>query len=194
MKINIQTGLLDEARQVCSPHFNERPEGVEPELIVLHNISLPPGEFSGSYIDDLFCHCLDPEIHPYFKTIYQLEVSAHVLIRRSGEIVQYVPFHQRAWHAGVSSYQGRAGCNDFSIGIELEGTDCDPYEAIQYQNLVLLVQALLCAYTSLSRAHITGHSDIAPGRKTDPGPAFDWQLFFRQLDAPGNRGKITSPQ
>lgn len=181
MNIDIDSGLLDTARHVCSPNFNDRPKDADLELIVLHNISLPPGAFSGPYIDDLFCNQLDPGAHPYFKTISHLKVSAHLLLRRSGEIVQYVPFHKRAWHAGVSSYQGRSNCNDYSIGIELEGTDTIPYEAAQYRSLAAVVETLLHTYPSLSRQHITRHSDIAPGRKTDPGPAFDWGRFMALL-------------
>ncbi|HEX5056308.1 MAG TPA: 1,6-anhydro-N-acetylmuramyl-L-alanine amidase AmpD [Gammaproteobacteria bacterium] len=179
MKIDAETGLLEEARQVPSPNFNERPSGAVPELIVIHGISLPPGEFGGTAIDRFFTNCLDCSLHPYFSQIEGLQVSSHLLIGRGGEIVQYVPFSRRAWHAGVSSYRGRENCNDFSIGIELEGTDELPYAEAQYRRLTEVVACLLRTYDSLSAQDIVGHSDIAPGRKTDPGPAFDW-AYFRQ--------------
>ncbi len=182
MKIEVKTGLLEGARQVPSPNFNERPAGMRPELIVIHNISLPPGEFSGTAIDEFFTNCLDCTRHPYFRQLEGLQVSSHLLIRRGGEVVQYVPFFRRAWHAGVSRYQGRENCNDFSIGIELEGTDEVPYAEAQYQRLAEVVRSLLHTYDSLSKEDIVGHSDIAPGRKTDPGPAFDWAYFRERLN------------
>jgi len=151
-------------------------------LLVVHNISLPPKQFGGPYIDQLFAGCLNPDEHDYFKDIAGIRVSSHLLIRRDGELVQYVPLHKRAWHAGLSSYQGREKCNDFSIGIELEGADDVEYEAAQYQVLTKVTRLLLQAYPNMSRERITGHSEIAPGRKTDPGPAFDWNNFFQQLD------------
>lgn len=175
MCVDPNTGLLTGVRYVQSPNVDRRPPGVHPELIVVHGISLPPGEFGGAWIDQLFTNRLDTLAHPYFASIRELKVSAHVLIRRNAEIVQYVPFHRRAWHAGPSCYRGRARCNDFSIGIELEGSDDLGYEAGQYHALAAVVIALIEAYPSLSREHIVGHADIAPGRKTDPGPAFDWQ-------------------
>lgn len=178
--MQLQQGWIDEARKVASPHFNARPDNEAPSLLVIHNISLPPGEFGGPWIDALFTGTLDPEAHPYFADIHQLRVAAHCLIRRDGEVVQYVPFDQRAWHAGVSCYQGRENCNDFSVGIELEGTDEIPYTDAQYQSLVRVAQLLMQHYP-LSLTSITGHSDIAPVRKTDPGPAFDWQRFRQQL-------------
>jgi AmpD protein len=174
LRIDVATGLAPGVRQVLSPHFDERPAGTQPELIVVHGISLPPGDFGGPWIDRLFTGHLPPEAHPYFRDIAAARVSAHALIRRDGEIVQYVPFAQRAWHAGKSEYGGRQACNDFSIGIELEGTDDVPYENAQYDSLSALIAALLTAYPSLSRDRVVGHSDIAPGRKTDPGPSFDW--------------------
>jgi AmpD protein len=148
--------------------------GVEADLIVVHGISLPPGEFGGPWVDQLFTNTLPPQAHPYFATIADRQVSAHLLIDRHGRLTQYVPFHLRAWHAGESSYAGREACNDFSIGIELEGTDTLAYEEHQYHALAHVVGALCRAYRRLSPARITGHSDIAPGRKTDPGIAFDW--------------------
>jgi AmpD protein len=180
MFVDPHTGLLDQARQVPSPNCDERPSDTPLDLLVVHNISLPPGEFGGPWIDDLFTNQLDPEVHPYFKDIYQMQVSAHALIRRSGEIIQYVPFHKRAWHAGQSNYCGRERCNDFSIGIELEGCDTQGFEQCQYEQLARLIKALLQAYPGLSLDHIVGHSDIAPARKTDPGPHFQWDTL-RQL-------------
>jgi N-acetyl-anhydromuramoyl-L-alanine amidase len=176
MNIHPTTGLLIGVRQVLSTHFDARPANAVPELIVVHGISLPPGEFGGPWIDRLFTGNLPPDAHPYFAQI-RGRVSAHVCIRRDGQVIQYVPFGSRAWHAGQSEYRGRPACNDFSIGIELEGADDIPYTDAQYDQLAALVRALLAAYPLLSSTHITGHSDIAPGRKTDPGPAFDWPRF-----------------
>jgi len=168
-----------------SPFYDARPTGVLPELIVVHAISMPPGEFGGPWIDRLFTGNLPSDAHPYFKETSRLRVSAHAVIRRDGIIVQYVPFGQRAWHAGQSHYRGRAGCNDFSVGIELEGTDEVPYTDAQYNQLAALVEALLATYPSLSVDHITGHSDIAPGRKTDPGPSFEWERWRSILRSHG---------
>lgn len=182
MHVNRTTGMLEGARYLASPNCDQRPEGESPSLLVIHGISLPPGEYGGPWIDALFTNSLDPRADPYFEKIHQLQVSSHLLIRRDGETVQYVPLDKRAWHAGLSSYQGRERCNDFSIGIELEGTDNEPYEAVQYQVLAECVATLLVAYPELSRDRITGHSDIAPGRKSDPGPHFDWQHFRQLLD------------
>ncbi len=176
MELDRKRGLLIGARQMPSPNFDERPAGVEPDLLVIHNISLPPGQFGGSDIDALFCNCLDPAAHPYFSEISMLRVSSHLLVRRDGEVVQYVPLHKRAWHAGVSCYRGREGCNDFSIGIELEGTDDTPYDPRQYTVLVDLAALLVSTWPGL-KGNIVGHSDIAPGRKTDPGAAFDWSIL-----------------
>ncbi|HMA12002.1 MAG TPA: 1,6-anhydro-N-acetylmuramyl-L-alanine amidase AmpD [Steroidobacteraceae bacterium] len=173
-EVHAATGLLTGVRQVLSPHHDARPPGIDADLIVLHGISLPPGEFGGPWIDRLFTGSLPADAHPYFAQIEGARVSAHVLVRRDGTPVQYVPFGARAWHAGVSGHEGRAACNDFSIGIELEGADDLPYEAAQYRCAAAIIKALLRAYPSLSVSRIVGHSDIAPGRKTDPGPAFDW--------------------
>ena len=181
MRIDVATGLLDAARQCPSPNHDDRPVGCVPDLLVLHNITLPPYEFGGQWIDKLFTNQLDPNAHPFFAEICHLRVASHLLIRRNGEIVQYVPFHKRAFHAGVSSYQGRERCNDFSVGIEMEGTDFVPFTDRQYQQLECLLPALVAAYPSLSFAHITGHEHIAPGRKTDPGPFFNWQRLSRVL-------------
>ena len=181
LRVDVLTGLLPGARQVLSPQFDTRPPGAKPELIVIHGISLPPGQFGGPWIDRLFTGQLPAEAHEYFRQIAALRVSSHVLIRRDGELVQYVPFGARAWHAGESEYCGRKACNDFSIGIELEGVDDRPYEDVQYERLAALVGALLAAYPSLRREDIVGHSDIAPGRKTDPGAAFDWTRFRKAI-------------
>jgi AmpD protein len=172
-EVHPATGLLVGVRQVVSPHQDERPAGTV-DLIVLHGISLPPGEFGGPWIDRLFTGSLPPDAHPYFAQIAGARVSAHLLIRRNGTPVQYVPFGARAWHAGVSQYEGRSACNDFSIGIELEGADDVPYEPAQYLTTSAVIKALLATYPNLSATRIVGHSDIAPGRKTDPGPSFDW--------------------
>ena len=178
------TGLLHPARQVVSPNRDERPPGLLPELIVVHGISLPPDEYGGPWIDRLFTNSLPPDAHPYFATVAALQVSSHLLIRRDGEYVQYVPFHLRAWHAGASNYRGRERCNDFSIGIELEGSDELAYEPAQYRALSNAIHALCLAYPSLSIERVAGHSDIAPGRKTDPGPAFDWSRLRALLQLP----------
>jgi AmpD protein len=164
---------LRPARYCPSPNCNARPADSVIDLVVIHGISLPPGEFGGPWIDALFTNTLDPTRHPYFATLAGLTVSSHLLIRREGDIVQYVPFDRRAWHAGRSVYQGRENCNDFSIGIELEGTDDIPYTGPQYTTLARVMQALHIRYPA-TRGHVTGHSDIAPGRKTDPGPVFQW--------------------
>jgi len=183
MRIEPATGLLIGVRQVLSPHFDARPTGVVADLIVVHGISLPPGEFGGPWIDRLFAGGLPAEAHPYFREVARARVSAHCLIRRDGAVTQYVPFGERAWHAGQSQYGGRSACNDFAIGIELEGTDDVPYMDSQYESLASLVGALLEAYPSLSEEHIVGHSDVAPGRKTDPGPVFDWSRWRGLLRA-----------
>jgi len=179
------TGFIVGVRRMLSPNHDERPLGAELGLIVVHGISLPPGEFGNGWIDRFFCNELPADAHPYFATMYDLTVSAHVLIARDGTLTQYVPFDRRAWHAGKSEYCGRSSCNDFSVGIELEGTDDLPYTDAQYRALSQLIVALRRGYPSLRRAEVVGHSDIAPGRKTDPGPAFDWALLERELEAAG---------
>ena len=181
MRIDIATGWLEGVRRLESPNSDDRPPGCAPDLIVIHGISLPPGEFGGSGIDELFCNSLNPDEHPYYRGICHLRVSSHALISRRGEVTQYVSFARRAWHAGESSYCGRESCNDFSVGIELEGTDDCAYETAQYERLAQLVGALRAAYASLRSGDIVGHSDIAPGRKTDPGPCFDWDALERLL-------------
>lgn len=181
LRVDPATGLLRGATQRLSPHCDARPPGVVPELIVVHGISLPPGEFGGPWIDRLFCNTLDPTAHTAFADLEGLCVSAHLLIRRDGEVIQYVALDCRAWHAGRSRFAGRDNCNDFSVGIELEGTDDLPYATAQYQRLCATIKALRRGLPSLATAPVVGHSDIAPGRKTDPGPAFDWLRLERLL-------------
>ncbi len=181
--IDPATGLLVGVRQVLSPHCDARPAGVLPELIVIHGISLPPGQFGGPWIDRLFSANVPPDAPTSLRDVAGLRVSAHALVRRDGTLTQYVSFDRRAWHAGRSEYQGRPACNDFSVGIELEGTDTTPYADAQYESLAALVAGLLATYPSLSSKHVTGHSDIAPTRKSDPGPAFDWPRWRALLSS-----------
>jgi N-acetyl-anhydromuramoyl-L-alanine amidase len=183
LQVDLDSGLLRGVRQMASPNCDSRPDGVEAELIVVHGISLPPGEFGGPWIDRLFTNSLPPDEHPYFAQAASRRVSAHLCIRRDGTMTQYVRFTDRAWHAGQSSYHGREACNDFSIGVELEGTDTVAYEPLQYEALADVVAALCAAYPRLSPTRLVGHSDIAPGRKTDPGPEFDWAYARRLIDA-----------
>lgn len=189
-RVDPETGLLHGARQVPTPNFDARPTGTEVGLIVIHGISLPPGEFGGPWIDALFTNSLDPRAHPYFRTIAGLRVSAHLLVRRDGSVTQYVPFTRRAWHAGESSYQGRRRCNDFSIGIELEGTDQLRYTTSQYAVLASLIPALRDVYPGIPPNGVVGHSDIAAGRKTDPGSAFDWALLRNMLAVAGSSPSV----
>ncbi|MDX1451016.1 MAG: 1,6-anhydro-N-acetylmuramyl-L-alanine amidase AmpD [Oleiphilaceae bacterium] len=170
-------GWCDRARRCPSPNFNERPHNCEVDLLVIHCISLPPGEFGGDYIEQFFTNQLSPGAHPYFEEIAAMQVSAHFLIRRTGELVQFVSCLDRAWHAGASEFCGRNNCNDFSIGIELEGTDEDGFEAEQYTTLADLTRSLMQQFEGISINNIVGHEDIAPGRKTDPGPGFDWEHY-----------------
>jgi len=179
--MNIENGWLVEAEHIASQHFNARESEQNVRLLVVHNISLPPGQFGGEHISDLFLGQLDPKADPSFESIYQLRVSAHCLIRRDGKIIQYVSFNDRAWHAGVSEYKGESNCNDFSIGIELEGTDVIPYTDEQYQHLSMLTQAIKVNYPEI-KENIVGHCDIAPIRKTDPGDVFDWPLYKKMLE------------
>ena len=190
-EIDVPRGVLRSARQVASPNCDDRPEGATIRLLVIHGISLPPGCFGGEEIEQLFTNRLDPAAHPYFQNVYQLQVSAHLLIRRDGEVVQFVPFAKRAWHAGESCYGGANGCNDFSIGIELEGADDISYADAQYAALQRLIPLLREAYPAIGASDIVGHCHIAPGRKTDPGPAFDWaRLGLRPgLAIPGSSGE-----
>ncbi len=183
MIVDPATGLLDVARQCPSPNRDARPRDADIELVVIHGISLPPGEFGGPEIDRLFTNTLDPSAHPYFAEIAELRVSAHLLIRRDGEVVQYVPFHERAWHAGRSRWRGRDECNDFAVGIELEGADEIPYTENQYRRLAQVVGALATAYPGITTTGLAGHCDVAPGRKTDPGPAFEWDRLTALLPA-----------
>ncbi|PCI18500.1 MAG: 1,6-anhydro-N-acetylmuramyl-L-alanine amidase AmpD [Piscirickettsiaceae bacterium] len=177
----IENGCIRDAKKLFSPNQNDRPNRDDIRLIIIHNISLPPEQFDNHCIDDFFLNKLDPDAHPYFRDICQLQVSAHLLIRRNGDITQFVPFHQRAWHAGTSSYKGEDNCNDFSIGIELEGTDDINYTGQQYAVLADCCNLLIDVYPKLSAKTIVGHCDVAPGRKTDPGDSFDWKRFKRLL-------------
>ena len=181
MIIDRASGWLKGVRKVVSPNCDERPDDGDVSLIVIHGISLPPGQFGGAWIDRFFLNDLPRGADPYFATIQDLKVSAHVLIDRTGAWTQYVPFSRRAWHAGKSQFGGRMACNDYSIGIELEGTDELPYTPAQYRSLVRLIRSLRNAYPSVSDAAIVGHSDVSPGRKTDPGPSFDWKHLRRLI-------------
>lgn len=181
MRIDPASHLVLGVNYVPSPNADYRPIECAITLIVIHNISLPPNEFGGPYIEQFFTNQLDPNEHPYFMSVANQKVSAHILIRRDGSMNQFVPFNLRAWHAGQSSYDGHDKCNDYSVGIELEGVDDLPYEDVQYMVLTTLVDALRIAYPTLSKNRIVGHCDIAPGRKTDPGPAFDWNRFNTEL-------------
>lgn len=174
-------GWLHGVRHLPSPHCNERPAGVAVDLLVIHNISLPPNEFGGAYIDAFFCNTLDCDVHPFFDQLRNLRVSAHFFIDRNGEVTQYVSLDQRAWHAGVSQWSGRENCNDFSVGIELEGTDIVPYTDIQYTALQTLTQQIVQYFPCISAERVVGHNDIAPDRKTDPGESFDWPRFRQGL-------------
>ena len=179
--VDSESGLIAEARQVPSPNFDHRPVDCQPDLIIIHGISLPPGEFGGPWIDHLFTNTLDCSLHEYFRELEGLRVSSHLLIRRDGEMIQYVPLHCRAWHAGESCFAGRERCNDFSIGIELEGTDEIPYTDRQYERLSETITAITRAFPALAGAPVVGHCDVSPGRKTDPGPAFDWERLKNTL-------------
>ena len=180
MRVDTITGWLEPVRRRPSPNCDARPAGTAIDLLIVHGISLPPGEFGGEWVAALFTNALDGKAHPYFAGIHDMRVSAHLLIDRHGAITQFVPFNMRAWHAGESSFRGTPSCNDFSIGIELEGSDTVPYEDVQYAELAGVTRLLMKAYPGITMDRIAGHSDVAPGRKTDPGPAFDWR-FFRDL-------------
>ncbi|MBK1726219.1 1,6-anhydro-N-acetylmuramyl-L-alanine amidase AmpD [Halorhodospira neutriphila] len=180
-EVDTASGRIASARWVPSPNEGPRPPGCGLELIVIHAISLPPGGFGGGWIDRLFTNRLPPDAHPAFREIAALRVSAHALIDREGALTQYVRLHRRAWHAGRSRYAGRSECNDFSVGIELEGDEVTPYTPAQYASLAGLLRALRAAYPGLAQAPVVGHSDIAPARKTDPGPAFDWERLRAAL-------------
>ncbi|MFT5132636.1 MAG: AmpD protein [Gammaproteobacteria bacterium] len=180
--LDVKKQWLTQVRQVPSPNCDERPTGCEVDLIVIHGISLPPNEYGGPYIDQLFTNTLDPQAHPYFAEIAALRVSSHVLVNRKGELTQYVPFDARAWHAGESEFEGRQTCNNFSIGIELEGCDEQDYEPVQYEVAASLVRLLMENWKGIDKTRVLGHCDIAPGRKTDPGEAFKWEYFYSLLD------------
>ena len=175
-------GWLLTASKCHSPNYNQRPEGQVVNLLVIHNISLPPGDFGSGCIKAFFCNQLDASLHPYFETIARLQVSAHLLIERTGKITQFVSFDERAWHAGVSSFHGIENCNDYSIGIELEGCDDIAYTDAQYDALAQVTLGLIQRYPAITRERIVGHSQVAPGRKTDPGKSFDWAHFFQRLE------------
>lgn len=174
---------LDPAERLPTTHTDARPDAADISLVVIHAISLPPGEFGAGLVPLFFRGQLDVRRHPALADLEGVRVSSHLFIDRGGAVAQFVPFHQRAWHAGVSSHCGRADCNDYSVGIELEGTDEAPYTNIQYERLAAVLDALLRRYPRLSQEHIVGHADIAPGRKTDPGPCFDWPRLRRSLSA-----------
>lgn len=180
MSYTIVNGWIEQVTKVPSPNFSARPEGCSVNLLVIHNISLPPGEYGGDCIEQFFCNKLDWNAHPFFVEIKGVEVSAHILVRRNGQILQFVSFCDRAWHAGLSCFEGRSECNDYSIGIELEGTDDDDYTHAQYNVLAALTATLLEEFCAMDATRIVGHSDISPGRKTDPGPSFRWEKY-RQL-------------
>lgn len=179
---------LDTVRCIESPNYDDRPENTDIDLLVIHAISLPPKQFGGAYIEQLFTNRLDPNQHDYFKEIAELEVSAHLLINRKGLVTQFVPFNKRAWHAGESNFCGREVCNDFSIGIELEGCDESEFERIQYLQLANLTCFLQKQYPKIKQSNIVGHSDIAPGRKTDPGPYFSWDTYFNLIETENTFG------
>lgn len=178
----VSEGWIQEVEHCKSPHFSERNIDTSIDLLVIHNISLPPNQYGGSYISDLFMGCLNADADPFFREIEGLEVSAHCLVRRDGQIIQYVSFDNQAWHAGVSSFCGRERCNQFSIGIELEGSDFEPFTSSQYQSLTALTVAIQQQYPAIVKSNIVGHSDIAPGRKTDPGPFFEWSRYFDLME------------
>jgi AmpD protein len=180
VKIDRLTQLIEKVTYLPSPHCNERPPSELIDLVIIHGISLPPGEFGTAAIQDFFCGKLNTDLHPYYLTIDKLKVSAHLLIGREGDVTQFVPFNKRAWHAGESQFAGKSNCNDFSIGIELEGTDTIDYTSAQYQALADCIAAIRHAYPQITPQQIVGHSDVAPGRKTDPGPSFDW-AYLRDL-------------
>lgn len=178
----IKDGYLTAAVQCPSPNANLRPQGQSVSLLVIHNISLPPGEFGTGCVQSFFTNQLDTSVDPYFQTIAELQVSAHLFIERDGAITQFVPFEARAWHAGASSFEGIANCNDYSIGIELEGCDDIAYTDAQYNALAKVTRQILSAYSEITPERIVGHNQIAPERKTDPGEAFDWDRFYKLLD------------
>ncbi|MCG6871572.1 MAG: 1,6-anhydro-N-acetylmuramyl-L-alanine amidase AmpD [Gammaproteobacteria bacterium] len=178
---DVLSGWTTGARRAVSPNCDDRPAGCVPEVLVIHSISLPPDCFGGPEIEDFFHNRLDCDAHPYFDELRQLRVSSHFLVRRDGELVQFVPVTRRAWHAGESVCEGRNAVNDFSVGIELEGGERGTFEPAQYRRLVELSRSLMTAWPAITPRRVYGHADIAPGRKTDPGPGFDWIAYFRAL-------------
>ena len=198
----IENGLLSNSQWCPSPNYNQRPSvisealcnrqqfGLDVSLLVIHNISLPPAQFENGYIQAFFQNCLPVNEHLYFSEIADVQVSAHLLITRSGKVVQFVNLNDRAWHAGLSCFQGRANCNDFSIGIEMEGTDDLPYTYLQYQTLAAITCAIQDSYPAIKKNAIVGHSDIAPARKTDPGDAFNWSYFFQLIHSIPNSSAV----
>ncbi len=172
---------VDQAKFIESPNFSDRPAGVKPTLLVIHNIILPPGKFGGPYIADFFQNRLDTSKHPFFEEIADLQVSSHLFLDREGQLIQFVDLNKKAWHAGISEFEGQKECNDFSIGIELEGTDTEPYSDKQYLSLISLTNCLMERYSGISTERIVGHCDIAPSRKTDPGVSFDWSRYKNSL-------------
>lgn len=181
MKIDPNTGLLEKVNYLCSPNQDHRPESQDVSLLVVHNISLPPGEYGNGEIQKFFLNQLNFTDHKYYSKISHLKVSCHLFIDRDGNIIQFVPFHKRAWHAGQSSFRGKTDCNNFSIGIELEGVDTEPFTTEQYDALITCSRAIMKAYPKITYDNVVGHSDIAPGRKTDPGPSFDWSYYREHL-------------
>ncbi|MGJ8668436.1 MAG: 1,6-anhydro-N-acetylmuramyl-L-alanine amidase AmpD [Oceanococcus sp.] len=178
-----RNGWLTGISRCSSPNHNQRPAGEAISLLVIHGISLPPDHFAGPAVQQLFCNQLDANAHPYFAEIKELRVSAHLFIRRAGSMIQFVSFDDRAWHAGVSEFAGRDNCNDFSIGIEMEGNDSRPYTQAQYRQLLAVTRLLSQRYPRITQERVVGHCDIAPGRKTDPGPYFDWATYKAALTA-----------
>lgn len=179
--LNKESGLINTIPYFASPNVGDRPRDVDIDLLVIHAISLPPNQFGGNAVIDFFTNQLDVAQHEFYHQIKDLKVSAHLFIRRDGALIQFVPLHRRAWHAGVSEFMGRSDCNDFSIGIELEGCDDMPFEPAQYAKLITVTKLIQAAYPNISNSHIVGHCDIAPDRKTDPGPHFDWTYYKGQL-------------
>ena len=179
--MKVKNNRLQGVKFLESPNFNDRPKGVDISLLVIHSISLPPKTYNTNHIEKFFLNELDFSLHNFYKEIQDIKVSSHILIKRSGEVIQFVPFNKRAWHAGVSSFKGQDDCNNFSIGIELEGSDDDIFEDIQYDQLSLVTSSLIKEYALINKDNIKGHSDIAPGRKTDPGKMFDWNRYLNNV-------------
>jgi len=177
----VQNHYVDQAEFLASPNFSERPRGVKISLLVIHNISLPPGEFGGNHVIDFFLNKLDSSQHPFFEKISDMKVSSHLFLDRKGKLIQFVGLDKKAWHAGVSEFKDQEECNDFSIGIELEGTDTDPYTDAQYDSLISLTNCLMESYPGITKERVVGHSDIAPDRKTDPGESFNWSRYKNSL-------------